>query len=232
MRAHTGMHILRSLTNTPEEIALTDKVCVLRKILCRLMLIHMYQVGAVLPCGFCGRSGLSECMITIKVPSSGAPVWETKCMYQHPFRYGFAEAGSKNKPCRNVPLKCELCHPQLPPEPGRSSRRALAVAVDAVWRYNMTEHIATVHEEYLGAPLPASIMETMNIKDLEYIAARIPKEHWPASHISSTEHNKENVPASGSRIPKRSALNSAGSLPSKRARISVPALQVSRTLVV
>jgi len=141
-------------------------------------------------------------------------------------------------------LKCELCHPQLPPEPGRSSRRAPAVSVDAVWRYNLAEHIAKVHEEYLvpgdnpghgpdsnGVPLPASIKEAMKITDLEYTAARIPKEQWPAPHIPSAEHDKENVPASGSRIPKRSALNSAGSLPSKRARIAIPALQLSRTVV-
>ncbi|KAG2044115.1 hypothetical protein BDR03DRAFT_977769 [Suillus americanus] len=67
-----------------------------------------------------------------------------------------------NKPSRNIPLKCKLCNPTLPPEPGRTFRRALLAAVDAVWRYNMPEHILKEHEEYaipgykmMGVPLPA-----------------------------------------------------------------------------
>ncbi|KAG2073002.1 hypothetical protein BDR04DRAFT_1152599 [Suillus decipiens] len=52
------------------------------------------QIGVTYPCGFCGHSGQQECAITIMIP---------------------------NKPCQNLPLKCTLCHPALPPEPGRSS---------------------------------------------------------------------------------------------------------------
>jgi hypothetical protein len=99
-----------------------------------------------------------------------------------------------------------------------------------------------VHEEYLvpgdnpgprldvnKVSLPASMKKTMKITELEYTAARIPNNHWPASYIPSTEHDKENVLSSSSCISKHSTLNSAGSLPSKQVRITVPALQLSRT---
>ncbi|KAG2140705.1 hypothetical protein BD769DRAFT_1350007, partial [Suillus cothurnatus] len=78
-------------------------------------------VGDIMPCGFCSRSGIPECTITIKVPVNGLPTWEMKCMFQHKFKYGFTDSGSKNQPCRNVPIKCDLCHPALPPEPGKMS---------------------------------------------------------------------------------------------------------------
>ncbi|KAG2738896.1 hypothetical protein P692DRAFT_20701380, partial [Suillus brevipes Sb2] len=84
MRCHMGAHILRALCNTPE-------------------------VGETHPCGFCGRSGRPECAISITVTASSAPTWATRCTYQHTFKYGAVDNGSKNKPCRNLPLKCALC---------------------------------------------------------------------------------------------------------------------------
>ncbi|KAG2092163.1 uncharacterized protein F5147DRAFT_552576, partial [Suillus discolor] len=122
------------------------------------------------PCGFCGHSGVPECTIRIAVPSSGAPTWETRCIYQHSFRYGSVDSGSKNKPCRNLPLKCELCHP-VPMLP-----------VEAIWHYNMTVHILGQHEEFAipghreaGVPLPVSVWRVMKLTDLEQGASRIPK---------------------------------------------------------
>ncbi|KAG1751967.1 hypothetical protein EDD22DRAFT_850668 [Suillus occidentalis] len=216
MRSHIGQHILRALTNTPESVSLKE------------------PVGSVLPCGFCGRSGLPECSITIKVPANGPPVWETKCAYQHTFKYGFVETGSKNKPCRNVPLKCLLCHPALPPEPGKSIRRSPVVSVDAIWRYNMPNHILNGHEEYSvpghrasGVPLPAAVWDSVKLTDLEQNAARIPQAHWQVGH----EGDKENVSSSKSRTRKCPGLESAASLPSKRPRTVVQPLQPSRTLL-
>ncbi|KAG0695896.1 hypothetical protein DFH29DRAFT_879719 [Suillus ampliporus] len=204
MHAHMGLHILQALSNTPEELTLKK------------------TVGDMLPCGFCGCSGIPACAITIKVPANGAPVWETKCMYQHTFRYGFAENGSKNKPCRNVPLKCELCHPILPPEPGKTSRRTIVAAVDAVWRYNMPEHVLSQHEEYslpgwreAGIPLPARVWKGMKLTDLEQSASHVPKEQWQASYGVGSEQDKENISASSSRPFKRPALESTTSMPSK-----------------
>ncbi|KIK33802.1 hypothetical protein CY34DRAFT_31162, partial [Suillus luteus UH-Slu-Lm8-n1] len=163
MRDHVGHHILRALTNTLEEPPLKQ------------------EVGLTSPCGFCGCSGVPECTIRITVPSSGAPTWETGCKYKHLFRYGSVDSGSKNKPCRNLPLKCGLCHPVLPPQPGKSTCKAPVLAVEAVWRYNMAAHILDHHNEYAvpgqreaGVPLPMSVWKVMKLTDLEQSASHIP----------------------------------------------------------
>ncbi|KAG2124774.1 hypothetical protein BD769DRAFT_1669290 [Suillus cothurnatus] len=200
MCSHVGQHILHALSNTPEKVGLKE------------------PVSSVLPCSFCSRSGLPECSITIKVPANGPPVWEMKCIYQHTFKYEFAETGSKNKPCRNVPLKCALCHPTLPPEPGKSTRRMPVVSVDAIWRYNMVDHILNGHVEYSvpgnrasGVTLLAVVWENIRLTDLEQTAARIQKEHWQVGQ----EGDKENVPLYGSHTRKCPGLESAASLPLK-----------------
>jgi len=158
----------------------------------------------------------------ITVPSSRAPTWETKCIYKHTFRYGSTDSGSKNKPCRNLSLKCGLCHPVLPPQPGKTTRKAPVPPVEAIWHYNMTVHILDQHEEYAvpghreaGVPLPVSVWKTMKLTDLEQGASCIPKDCWQPLYGDASEQDKENMPAaSGSHI-KHPALESAGSLPPK-----------------
>lgn len=144
-------------------------------------LMTIYKVGDTLPCGFCGCSGQPECAITITVPAKATTTWDTKCTYQHQFRYPSADAGSKNTPCHNLPLKCELCHPILPPVPSKTMRKIPVVPVSAVWRYNMHEHIFHEHEEYVvpgqrdvGLPLPASVWREMKLTDLEQMASCCP----------------------------------------------------------
>lgn len=148
--------------------------------------------------------------------------------YKHSFRYGSVDSGSKNKPCRNLPLKCGLCHPVLPPQPGKSMRKAPVLAIEAVWHYNMAAHILDHHNEYTvpgqreaGVPLPMSIWKVMKLTDLEQSASHIPKERWQPLYSHSTEQDKENVPAASGSRTKRSAMESAGSLPFKRARTSL-----------
>ncbi|KAG2354508.1 hypothetical protein BDR07DRAFT_1224317, partial [Suillus spraguei] len=127
-------------------------------------------VGVSYPCSFCGHSGMPECTIMIVMPNNVAPTWTTACMYKHTFRYRSADVGSKTTPCCNVHLKCKLCHPST------------VVSVDAVWHYNMPEHILSEHEEYsmpghreARVALPASILRAMSLTELEQKAARIPK---------------------------------------------------------
>ncbi|KAG1905535.1 uncharacterized protein F5891DRAFT_906066, partial [Suillus fuscotomentosus] len=89
------------------------------------------------------------------------PSLEMKCINHFIFKYKFADKGSKNTPCRNVPIRCTLCHPVLPPEPRKSTCKIISTFVNAVWRYNMAEHVLSQHEEYsmpghreAGVPLP------------------------------------------------------------------------------
>jgi len=135
-------------------------------------------------------------------------------MYKHIFRYGSADVGLKTTPCHNIPLKCELCRPILPPEPGKTSRKNAVVSVDAVWRYNMPEHILSEHKEYpmpgrreAGVALPASVLRAIELIEFEQKAARIPKDHWMLSYQDA---EKENVPASSSRASRRSKRSAIG----------------------
>ncbi|KAG1877633.1 hypothetical protein DFJ58DRAFT_720421 [Suillus subalutaceus] len=150
-----------------------------------------------------------------------------------------ADHGSKNNPCRNVPLKCGLCHPTLPPEPGKNSRKVPAAFVQSVWRYNMAIQILSKHEEYAipgrreaGVPLPEGVWKSMELSELEQASAGIPKEHRQPPHIALVRQGKENMPASGSRSLKCSATASAGPMTSKRARTTIQPLQTARTLLV
>lgn len=174
----------------------------------------------------------------IKLSANCAPALSMKCMYQHAFRYAYADTGSKNKPSCNIPVKCELCHPALPPEPGRTSWRALPVAIDTVWRYNMPEHILMEHKEYavpgyrmIGAPLPANMLKVMALTDLEQTAVRIPEERrLPTCAEDPLE--KENDTGSSSRSAgKCRALQPAASLPAKRARTAMQPLQPRTSIV-
>ncbi|KAG1771125.1 hypothetical protein EV702DRAFT_923115, partial [Suillus placidus] len=106
-------------------------------------------VSNTLPCGFCGHSGQPEYAITVTIPAKAATTWDMKCMYQHPFQYVSADVGSKNQPCCNIPLKCELCHPILSPAPGKATRKMAVIPVGAIWCYNMHEHIFWEHDKYM-----------------------------------------------------------------------------------
>ncbi|KAG2740578.1 hypothetical protein P692DRAFT_20753110 [Suillus brevipes Sb2] len=211
---HMGLHILRALNNVPEDINMKQ------------------SVGDVSPCGFCGQSGHLDCVITITIKNtatSNAPMqWNTKCVYQHGFRYSFAEQGSKHKPMRNVPLKCELRHPVLPPEPGKSSRRVLTVAINAIWRYNMVEHVLNDHEEYCvpghragGVPMPLGVLKTMQLTELEQASANIPQEKWQLFSIPGDGHDKENVVPSTSCASKRSVPSITAPWASKKTRTNL-----------
>ncbi|KAG1869381.1 hypothetical protein DFJ58DRAFT_697675 [Suillus subalutaceus] len=204
MRAHVGIHILRSSRGvTSVEDNLKE------------------QVGLHQPCGFCGRSGHEECKIQIKIANSGAvSKVESSCPYAHTFRYPNADIGSNNRPCRNVPLKCELCHPSLTPITGKKSRTA-APFIDAVWRYNMIQHLEEVHPQYAhpenltGYPLPVQILNSFMLTALEQEDANIPMARWL---MPLFEGEKENVPV-GSSSRKRKT-NSSGIANAKKARTS------------
>ncbi|KAG1749180.1 hypothetical protein EDD22DRAFT_958083 [Suillus occidentalis] len=112
------------------------------------------QVGLIYPCGFCGRSGHNECKIQIKTLNKGGPSW-------------------------NIPLKCELCHLSLTPVTGKKSR-AEPGFVDAIWRYNMIQHLDDVHPQFshpknpIGHPLPLNILNSLTLTSLEQHEAGIP----------------------------------------------------------
>ncbi|KAG1821705.1 uncharacterized protein BJ212DRAFT_1205509, partial [Suillus subaureus] len=87
---HMGIHILRAFYGVLEDN--------LKEL-----------VGIQQPCGFCGQSEQDKCKVSIRIKTNGAITLETQCSYQHKFHYVNVDTGSKNRPCRNIPLKCEIC---------------------------------------------------------------------------------------------------------------------------
>ncbi|KAJ7429781.1 hypothetical protein B0H11DRAFT_2257746 [Mycena galericulata] len=154
-RGHMGGHILRKIRGAGEvEREKKDK---------KAGIIESYpEVGEPYPCGFCGRSGQTDCTITMKPKGDGFEI-HTKCRYAVTFQYASANKGSATTPSRNIPVICYLC----PKPDGRYP------TFPAVWRYNMAQHLLDQHSEYAsplqpeGTPLPFKVWENARVDKAE-----------------------------------------------------------------
>jgi hypothetical protein len=125
------------------------------------------------PYGFCGRSQLMhpECAIKLKVTSKGSE-FLTLCPYQAQIKFAYADKGSKKCPCRNIPVVCPLC--PAPPRARETNWR------DAIWRYNMEQHLNFHHPEYahpgkeIGLPLPPNVSAAALVDAREEKALGVP----------------------------------------------------------
>ncbi|KAI6003280.1 hypothetical protein F5J12DRAFT_700378, partial [Pisolithus orientalis] len=115
-------------------------------------------VGNMFPCGFCGHLGHPDCTIKLKTTKHMKEI-DTCCAYQVPFKYGFGDA----HPCCNVPVVCLLC-----------------VHWDAVWHYNMQQHLNFFHPKYthpgkvMGHPLPHQVFNLLYVMPIEEKKAGVP----------------------------------------------------------
>ncbi|KAG1764693.1 hypothetical protein EV702DRAFT_920121, partial [Suillus placidus] len=133
-RSHMGMHILRAARKVSDNV--------------------VNPINGFLPCGFCSQSNdpLADCALLMKETSRKIQ-WESKCPRQDTFQYGSASQGSDIRPCRNVPVVCQLCIHQ-----NRDTDW-----LPALWRYNFEAHLNLAHPEYahpgklIGLPLPDTI---------------------------------------------------------------------------
>ncbi|KAG1821953.1 uncharacterized protein BJ212DRAFT_1477792 [Suillus subaureus] len=189
MRSHIGQHILRASSNTPENVSLKEPVSAM----CFL---------AVFAAALDDRSVLSLSKSLPAALQSGRRSVSTSTPLSMDLRSQAPRTLSERS------LKCALCHHTLPPEPGKSTRRTPVVFVDAVWRYNMVDHILDEREEYSvpghrasGVTLPAVVWMGIKLTELKHSASRIAKGRWQAGQ----EGDKENAPASGTRPRKRPA---------------------------
>ncbi|KAF7372112.1 hypothetical protein MVEN_00070000 [Mycena venus] len=98
-----------------------------------------------------------------------------------PFKYSFADQGSKTTPCRNVPVVCGLCPSTLPA--GKPN-----AAQPAFWRYNMEEHLATVHLEYTSPRNPDA-------------QQRLPHAVWTSMALEASEERALGIPPSKIPVP-------------------------------
>ncbi|KAJ7442126.1 hypothetical protein FB451DRAFT_1105911 [Mycena latifolia] len=158
-RAHISTHILRSIRGVDEALRV--------------------PVGSDMPCGLCGYSNRPECEVHLRRKGPTIHV-ETNCAMVSTFNYKPAEKGSTTTPCRNVPVVCTICLPDVP-RAGDAQR--------AHWRYNMPKHLAAVHPEYAsplnpeGIRLPHDVWETMKLAEGEERALGIPEAKIPAVFV-------------------------------------------------
>ncbi|KAJ6582644.1 hypothetical protein DFH09DRAFT_855029, partial [Mycena vulgaris] len=130
-------------------------------------------VGDSMPRGFCGDSGQAALTIHMQVKTSSVTV-DSNCRLSMPFKYAYAERGSKATPCHKVPIVCSLCPSVL--TAGKESR-----SQPGQWRYNMEEHVAQAHPEHAsprnldGAKrISHAVWTSMQISHGEEIALGIP----------------------------------------------------------
>jgi hypothetical protein len=109
----------------------------------------------------------------------------------------------------------------LAPVTGKKSC-TVAPFIDAVWRYNMIQHLEELHPQYvhpeklIGHPLPVQILTSFTLTALEQEDTNIPMAQWL---MPLFEGEKENIQVgSGSRKQK---TNSTGIANVKKARTSV-----------
>ncbi|KAJ7670327.1 hypothetical protein B0H17DRAFT_1209427 [Mycena rosella] len=121
----------------------------------------------------------AACNVYIQVKKESAKI-TTNCRLAATVKYGFAERGSENTPCRNVPIVCGLCPSTL--TAGKESK-----SQPAQWRYNMEEHLARDHPEYASPRnpdgqkrLPHAVWVSMDIDKREHLAAGVPISKIPA----------------------------------------------------
>ena len=165
VRSHMGRHVLRAIQGVEEPLP--------------------SPVDYLFPCGFCGRSQLThpECAIKLKVTSKGSE-FLTLCPYQAQIKFVYTDKGSKKRPCRNIPVVCPLCPP--PPRARETNWH------DAVWRYNMEQHLNFHHPEHahpgkeIGLPLPPDISAAALVDTHEEKALGVPG-HEKFEHIVDNE---------------------------------------------
>lgn len=84
------------------------------------------------PCGFCLRTN-GECRIVLQ-PGKANKIDSGKSVCKNLIKIQLRKAGTylQTSPCTNIPMKCPLCPPDA----------------DAVWRYNLRQHIEVRHPGY------------------------------------------------------------------------------------
>ncbi|KAJ7635858.1 hypothetical protein B0H17DRAFT_1149654 [Mycena rosella] len=167
-QAHIGGHILCSVCGVHEEL----KKLVGSFDIISILFAHLVQVGDTLPCGFCGESGHAACNIYIQVKKDSVKC-TTNCCLATNIKYAFAECGSDNTPCRNIPIHAR----------GREGSKSQP----AQWQYNMEEHLARDHPEYASPCnpdgrqcLPHTVWVSMELDQQEHLAAGIPLSQIPS----------------------------------------------------
>ncbi|KAJ7089915.1 hypothetical protein C8R44DRAFT_892102 [Mycena epipterygia] len=164
------------------------------------------------------ESGQAACTVYIQIKKSSATI-ETNCRLATPFKYAYADRGSKAMPCRNVPIVCGLC-------PSTLTARKESRAQPAQWRYNMEEHLVHGHPEYASPRnpdgqnrLPHAVWSSMELEQAEELAMGVPmvKIPVPFSRVAGPDEGVDETPQLGvRRIPVRTSA--PGAHPARKKR--------------
>ncbi|OBZ66985.1 hypothetical protein A0H81_12994 [Grifola frondosa] len=168
-RNHVGGHILRTLRGVSE-------------------VLPGGQIGPM-PCGFCGRSGITSCQQIFVTKGKNLQA-TTNCSHFRAFQYGPSLQSTDSTASTNIPMLCPFagCTQAFPPN-----------LLTAVWKYNMPEHIRLKHSDYLldgtGPPLPDGLKASIFISHEEGRQLKIPEQKIPPKTIP--------LPMSSSSAPAR-----------------------------
>lgn len=109
------------------------------------------------------------------------PQVKSSCPYAHKLKYGSSLVPNKKNLCTNIPILCTI--------PGCTG--TVGNLRKAIWKYNMEEHIHTVHPGYpldstdLGVPIPDDLAHAMFITHDEEAWMGIPPEKIPSKSLQS-----------------------------------------------
>ncbi|EIW53975.1 uncharacterized protein TRAVEDRAFT_132679 [Trametes versicolor FP-101664 SS1] len=155
-RNHVGGHILKAMRHVEEGLA-------------------GIPVGSEMPCGFCGRSGISMCS-QLYLTAGRSPQPRSDCPHFYAFQYKSSLKSTQTMPCTNTPILC--------PVPG-CTQSTPDKLFTAVWKYNMPQHVRMQHPGYSidgfeeGTLLP-QLLCVMDITHEEEKALGIPEGVIPA----------------------------------------------------
>ncbi|KAI0355712.1 hypothetical protein OH77DRAFT_1402493, partial [Trametes cingulata] len=167
-RNHVGVDILKAIRGVHEDLP-------------------GMPVGHQMPCGFCGRSGISACA-QLYLTTSKAPQARSDCPHFYAFQYKNSLKSTLTMPCTNTPVVC----------PVLGCAQHTGKLVSAVWKYNMPQHVRTCHPGYSldgfedGTVLP-DLLRVMDISRDEEKALGIPEQLIPtlrySEYISTSEYS-------------------------------------------
>ncbi|EMD31047.1 hypothetical protein CERSUDRAFT_36896, partial [Gelatoporia subvermispora B] len=87
-RDHVGHHILKSLRQVPEQRV-------------------EEPIGSTMPCGFCGRSGITTCS-EVFLTKGSKPQAFSRCRHYNKFHYKPALRSTVTSRSTNVPILCAI----------------------------------------------------------------------------------------------------------------------------
>jgi hypothetical protein len=93
-------------------------------------------------CGFCGSS--PACPVFLQTIKKTTKI-TSPCTDYYEVSWAKSGRSSDTRPCTNVPIICELCHPNTP----------RYRETPAIWKYGMRAHIRAAHPSYVTPGWPA-----------------------------------------------------------------------------